>query len=457
VISKDLLTILNADSILIESGGKAGKMTFLFYLINFLYKEKAIIFTPQESYLFKRRIKSLSGQYQQFANLDKIITAYYLDENWNSLKQKYGYEFFLQELTQIITTSEEKIIVLHRIGEFFEFQDRYEIENVYKTLIKLATVHGKKMIFLANDQNENYEYIRRIADEFTDVSIGIKNNENNERLINIKDVLQNKEYPIMHFKIHNENFILDLYEKDKGVVNSKTKNILIAELNQSHDNMKDICNYIFQKPNFSVKYADSLQSILQEIFIAPDVIIVLMKREQANFDTISAIKKQLPDTMIIAIVDQKFVRTEDIQEAYTNGCDELFANNLSLETLILSLQKASKTLFYTESMKTIPQFNNILDSLEDFETLANDCISKSLFFTAFTIETKDKFEFVSKSSRNSDYLYQTEHKIYYLALSTMPKDIRHIVDKYKSKHSDLALTCMWEPINHDTFENCIHG
>ena len=456
MISKDLLTILNADSMIIESGGKAGKMTFLFYLINFLYKEKAIIFTPQEGYLFNRRIKSLSSQYKQFSNLEEIITPYYLDEKWNTLKQKYGYDFFLQELTQIITTSDEKIIVLHRIGEFFEFQDRYEIETVYKTLIKLATVHKKKMIFLANDQNENYEYIRRIADEFTDVSISIHNNEQNERLLNIKDVLQNREYPVMHFKIHNENFILDLYEKNQAVTDTKVKNILIAELNQAHDNMKDICSYIFQKPNFAVKYADSLQSILQEIFIAPDVIIVLMKREKANFDTISAIKKQLPNTMIIAIVDQKFVRTEDIQEAYTNGCDELFANNLSLETLILSLQKASKTLFYTESINSIPKFNNILDSIEDFESLARECIAKSLFFTAFTIETKQEFEFITKSSRNSDYIYQTKHKIYYFALSTMPKDISHIVDKYRNQYSDLALTCMWEPINHDTFENCIH-
>jgi len=457
VISKDLLTLLNADSMIIESGGKAGKMTLLFYLINFLYKDKAIIFTPQESYLFKRRIKSLSSQYQQFLNLEKVISPYYLDENWNMLKQKYGYEFFLQELTQIITTSEEKIIVLHRLGEFFEFQDRYEIENVYKTLIKLATVHKKKMIFLVNNKNENYEYIRRIADEFTDVSISIENNENNERLLNIKDVLQNKEYPLMHFKIHNENFILDLYKKSQEITNNKTKNILIAELNPAHDNMKDICTYIFDKPNFSVKYANSLQSILQEIFIAPDVIVVLMKRDQANFDTITALKKQLPDTKIIAIVDQKFVRTEDIQEAYTNGCDELFANNLSLETLILSLQKASKTLFYTEYMNRLPKLNNILTSLEEYELLAKECIDKVLFFTAFTMETKSKFEFVTHSSRNSDYIYQTDHKIYYIAISTMPKDIKYIVDKYREKYSDLALTCVWEPINHDTFENCVHG
>lgn len=455
LINKDLITLLNADSIIIYGSGKAGKMTFLFYLVNFLYKDRAIIFTPQESYLFERRVKALSMQYKQFANLKDVISPYFLDQEWNSLKQKYGYEFFLEELTKIIKTSQEKIIVLHRIGEYFEFQDRYEIENVYKTLIKVTTQYEKKMIFLANDQNENFEYIHRIADEFTDVSISLSNNEENERLLNIKDVLRNKEYPLMHFKIHQENFILDLYEKNPQVTQSKDKNILIAEINQTHDNMKDIFRYIFDKPNFNIKYAYSLQGILQEIFICPDIIIVLMKREQKNFDTISAIKKQLPDTSIIGILDQDFVRTEDIQEAYANGCDELFANNFSLESLILTLQKASKTLFYTESIKTLPEYNNVLNSIEDFRSFAQECIKRSLFFTAFVFESETEFEFISSPSRNSDYIYQTKHKIYYLALSSMPKDIKHIIKNYKKRHSDISLTCIWEPVNHVSLENCL--
>jgi len=455
LINKDLLTLLNADSIIIDGGGKAGKMTFLFYLVKFLYQDKAIIFTPQESYLFNRKISALSSQYPQFKNLNDNVTPYFLDENWNTLKQKYGYEFFLKELTKIIIESSEKVIVIHRIGEFFEFQDRYEIENVYKTLIKLATKYEKKMIFLANTQNENFEFISRISEEFTDVSINIKNNDKNERLLNIKDVLHSKEYPLMNFRIHEENFILDLYEKNQKITDNKTKNILIAELDKAHDNMRSICTYIFNKPNFNVKYADTLQGILEEVFIAPDVVIVLMNREKKNFDTISAIKKQLPDTVIIGIVDKDFIRTEDIQEAYNNGCDELFANNLSLETLILALQKGSKTLFYTESIQSLPKHNNIMNSLSDFKSFANECVNRKLFFTAFTVETKEKFEFVKTSSRNSDYIYQTEHKIYYLALSTMPKDINHIVDNYRKKHEDLVLTCIWEPINHESLDTCI--
>jgi len=455
LIYEDLTSLLQANSIIIDSGGKAGKMTFLLYLVNFLYKSKAIIFTPQESYLFNRRLEALTTQYQQFANLKENITSYFLDNNWNSLKQKYGYEFFIKEMTRIIIEAEEKVIVIHRFSEFFEFQDRYEIDNVYKALIKLSAEHEKKLIFLVNNQHENYEYIRRISEEFTDVSIGLKNNDKNERLLNIKDVLQNKEYPLMHFRIHENNFILDLYTKNQAIEDSKVKNILIAELDKAHDNMKDICRYIFDKPNFSVKYADSLQSILQEIFIAPDIVIVLMQRDEKNFETITAIKKQLPDTQIIGILDQDFVRTEDVQEAYNKGCDELYANNMSLEALILTLQKASKTLFYTESLKTLPEFPNVLESLEDFKSYGAACIERSLFFTAFTIESKQDLADIAHTARNNDFIYFTKHKIYFLALSTMPKDIKHIINKYKKVHADVVVTCIWEPINHESMESCI--
>ena len=455
MVNTDLSTLLNANSIIIDGSSKAGKMTFLFYLINFFYKDKAIIFTPQESYLFYRRVDALSSQYLQFKKLKESVTTYFLDEEWNSLKQKYGYDFFLKELVQIIETSQENVIVMHRVGEFFEFQDRYEIENIYKTLIKIAIQNDKKMIFLANNQNENFEYIHNIAEEFTDVSISIKSNENNERILNIQDVLKNKEYPLMHFRINKENFILDLYEKNQVIPENITKNVLIAELNQMHDNIREICSYIFEKPNFNIKYADSLQTILQEVFIAPDMIIVLMERNQKNFDTITAIKEQLPDSKIIGIVDQDFVRTEDIQEAYKNGCDELFANNFTLETFILSLQKASNSLFYTNSMDSLTHYKNIMNSEKDFISLAEECREKSLFFTAFTLESKESFEFQKASSRNNDYIYQTEHKIYYLALSTMPKDIKHIIDKYRKKYSDIELTCIWEPINHESIEHCV--
>jgi len=452
VATQDPASLLNVDSLIINSDSKTGKVTFLSYLVKSLYQSKAIIFTPQEEYLFDRRIASLANRFPLFANLEDSYTPYFLKEEWHTLKQKYGYAFLLRELEHIIATSEEKIIVFHRVGEYFEFQDRYEIESFYKSLVKTTSLHNKRIIFMLNNQNENFDFIFNVAEEFSDVSISITSNDNHERLLNIKDMVHNQEHPLLNFRINGDIFLLDYHNKTREISEEKVKNVLIAEIDQAHDNMKDICSFIFKKPNFNVRYADSLHTILQEIFISPDVIIVLMKRNKHNFETIAAIKKQLPNSSIVGILYQNFVRTEDIQEAYNNGCDQLFANNLSLENLIVTLQKSSQTLFYTKTLNSLPKLNNIITNKEDFLKLANACIEKSVFFTAFIMESKSKFEKIRSTSRNSDYVYQTDNKIYYLAISTMPKDVKHITKNFEKMHSDLQVTSMWEPINHTSFE-----
>jgi len=455
MLKLDFSALLDVNSIIISSSAKEGKMTFLAYLISSFYKEKAIVFTPQESYLFTRRLNSLSQQFKQLLNIKDFITPYYLKEDWNTLKQKYGYKFLLKELEQIIIKSEEKIIVFHRIGEFFEFQDRYEIENIYKSLVRLTLLHEKKIIFLANQNNENFEYIHHVAEEFSDVEISIKSNEKNERLLNVKNILNNREYPLMNFRIHENTFLLEYQHETKEITENKTKNILIAEINDAHDNMKEICTYIFNKPNFSVKHADSLQSMLQEIFLRPDVIIVLMKRDKKNLATIKAIKTQLPDSSIVAILDQDFIRAEDIHELYDYGCDEVFANNLSIDRVIISLQKATKTFFYKHTLNSLPKYSNIIQDSDDFKELAKECTKRAIFFTAFVLESKKDFDKITSTTRKTDYVYQTKNKICYLAISTMPKDIYIIIDKFKKKNPDLTLLCIWEPINNISFEECL--
>lgn len=448
--NNDFMSVLDANSFIIDSKAKVGKVTFVSYLITALFKDKALIFTPQESFLFKRRLDSLSEQFLQFKSIKEIYSPYYLKEDWHTLKQRYGYTFFLQELEHIIVSSEEKIIVLHRVAEYFEFQDRYEIENIYKSLIKLAILHEKKIIFLVNSGHENYEYISNVAQEFTDVLISMSVNEKSERIINIKNVLHNHEYPPMNFKINKGTFLFDYYQKSTEITQNRTKNVLIAELDKADDNLRDICSYIFDKPNFKVKYANSLQTILQEIFVSPDLIIIMMKRTQSNLETIRSINMQLPDSPIVTILDQNFVRGEDAQEAYTYGCDELFSNEFSLEKLILALQKASKTLFYTQEMGKLPKYNNIMESLQELKNLAQSCMKHSIFFTLFVFDTHHDTNKISKISRHNDYIYQSNEKLYYLAISTVPKDVKNLL----KQHSEYELECIWEPINHTSLEVC---
>ncbi len=447
---ESFLSVFEATSYIIDSSAKIGKMTFLSYLVNSLFKTEALVFTPQESFLFKRRMDSLEKQFIQFKDIQTKLVPYYLKEDWHTLKQRYGFSFFLQELEQLIISSDKEIIILHRFEEYFEFQDRYEIDAIYKALIKIVSEHGKKIFFLTNNKHENYEYIQNVAEEFSDVIISISSNEKNERIINVKDILHNKEFPYMIFGIENETFLLDYYKESNEESKERIKNVLIAQLDKTDDNISEISEYIFKREKFTVKHANSLQTILQEVFIRPDLVIILMKRTQANLETVRSIKNQLKNSSIITILDQDFVRAEDTQEAYNYGCDELFSNSFSLDTLILALQKAVKVPFYSNELQTVTKYDNILTKLTDLEALALECLEKSIFFTLFIFKIDPNRKKIDKISRKYDYVYQAGEKLYYLALSTMPKDLKHIEKKYQ----DFELERIWEPINHTRIKEC---
>jgi len=457
MVQNDFSSLSDIHSMIISGNSKHGKTTFLLYLIAYFYKEKAIIFTSQEEYVFKRKITTLSTQFKQFEQIRDIIDIYYLQEDFSKIKQQYGYIFLLEEMEKIIINSEEKIIVVHHLEDFFDFQDRYEINNFYKSLVKIAGTHDKKIIFIANKKHDNFKHIEQVAQEYTDVSIEITKNENNERILDIMNILYHKEYPGLRFKINENNFLLEYMKDIKADKDGKktAKNILIAEIDPVHDNIRQILTYIFDKSNFIIKNANSLQGMLQEIFIRPDLIIVLMKREKHNLETIKAIKMQLPNTSIVVILDQPFIRSEDIHELFNHGADEVVPNTFTFDTMILTLEKITRSIFYTDALQALPKHKNILKSRDELRIIAKECMEKSIFFTAFVIKSKTEFPKIRKSSRRTDYIYQEKNKIYYLAINTMPKDTFAITEKFKKTNPDLEYICIWEPINSAALEECI--
>jgi len=446
----DFNKMLDASSFIINGAGKSGKITFALYMLTSLFKKEALIFSAQESYLFHRKIDLLANEYTQYSDIEKQIDTYFLKETFTTQKQRYGFDFLIQEYEKLISNSEAEVVIIHRFGELFEFQDRYEIDNVYKSLIHICAKHSKKLIFIVNSVHENFEQIFSVAEEFSDIFITIDMNDNNERVVRMQDFLHNIEYPLLSFSIQKNSFLLE-YKKDKQELEKNIKNVLICELDFAHDNIVEICKFIFNKHGFQTKNASSLQTILQEVFVSPDVIVVLMKRTQENFETVKSVKQHLPKSPIVAILEQNFVRTEDIQEAYTYGVDELFCSNFNLDKLILAFQKASGSPFYAKEVESLPKHSNLMTSLDDLKEYANACIERSIFFTIFVYEINGDLKVPKKPSRRYDFVFYNSDKLYYFALNTAPKGSERIMERFAAH----KLICIWEPINHMMIEECL--
>jgi len=435
--------------ITINSGPKGGKFTFFLYMLTQLYREKAVFFTPVESYIFKKKLHILSELFPQCKHIDQILSVYYIQENFSIMKQKYGYEFILKEIEKLIMSSEEKFFVIHRINDFFDHQDRYEIPNFFKKLTQLAEKYDKKLVILANTAHTNFEQIDQLSQELSDIVINIEKNDKNGKVINILDILKHQEHPQLKFTIQDNQCILEYNENEENTTTTYEKNILLVELDHIKDNIQELLEYILKGPGFNIKKATTLQEILKEIFIRPDLIIVSMERTNENLQIIQSIKTQLPSTKIIAIINQDFVRTEDEHEFLSNGCEAVLSKEFTFDELILELQKALDSLFYTNLLKKLPKHNNILKNIDEMRELANECIENSIYFTSLVMKNTNHIA-VEKSSRKTDYLCFTKEKVCYLAINTLPKETKHIEKKY-----NLQTECMAEAINYQSIEDCL--
>jgi len=447
--NKDLFSFFsNVNTITVNSGPKGGKFTFFLYMLSQLYKEKAVFFTPMESYLFKKKLTVLSTQFPQFRGIDEMLEVYYMQKNFSSMKQIYGYDFILDEIEKIISQNEKKFFVIHRINEFFDYQDRFEIPAFFKKLTQIAQQHDKTLVILANTAHQNFEQVNELSQELSDIVIDITKNDKNERIVNLLDILRHQEYPQLKFKIQNDQCILE-FEQQEHETQKHEKTILLVELDHIKDNIQELLEYILNHPGFSIKKAMTLQEILKEIFIRPDLIIISMNRTDENMQIINSIKTQLPDTKIIAIINQEFVRTEDEHEFLSNGCEAVLSKEFTFDKLILTLQKSLGTLFYTTLLEKLPKHNNILKDMEEMRQLADECVENSIYFTSLIMKNKDGIK-IEKSSRKTDYLCLTKEKVCYLAINTLPKETKHIEKKY-----NLQTECIAEAIDYKSIEDCI--
>ena len=447
--NKDFFSFFsNVNTITINSGPKGGKLTFFLYLLSQLYKEKAVFFTPMESYLFKKKLNILSEQFPQYKNIDQMLSVYYMQEDFSTMKQKYGFEFILEEIEKLISSSEKKFFVIHRINEFFDYQDRFEIPAFFKRLTQLAQKYDKKLVILANSAHLNFEQVDELSQGLSDIIIDITKDEKNERIINIMDILRHQEYPQLRFKIQNNQSILEFnIEENKDDNHEKT--ILLVELDHIKDNIQELLEYILNRPGFTIKKATTLQEILKEIFIRPDLIVISMNRTDENMQIINSIKTQLPDTKIITIINQDFVRTEDEHEFLSSGCEAVLSKEFSFDQMILTLQKSLDTLFYTTLLEKLPQHNNILKDIDEMRQLADECVENSIYFTSLIMKNKDNIT-VEKSSRKTDYICFTKEKVCYLAINTLPRETKHIEKKY-----NLQTECMAEAMDYKSIEDCL--
>lgn len=427
--SIDIITTIDeAQVVIIEGERKSGKFTFVSFIIDTLLKEDAVVLIPQEAFLFKRRIDILK-RFKQLHEIHKRFDTYYLKAEMPDYKQRYGYGFFKQELEGIIAGSDAKIIFFHRFEEFFEFQDLYEIKPVLLSLLHDAKASGKKLIFSISDECEHCSYIKEFIGDFADLSIRVTASLNKEREVHFTDHLYHRTFPIFRFQTRQNLLSLNDDGADAKSDLDDPIRVFLCQYSEKSGAMAEVFSYLFScRQRFSFHHASSLEGILNNLFLEPDIIIFLLERTEENLQTLQQVKNILPNAKVYVVFTQDFIRAEDRRALLSKGCDEVFAANFKVDDFMAAVEKELKLPYYQNqllALKGVPHALPGSAKLHEIITIAQEhCLYFTLFL--YTVEAGDTIYSENLGRKYDYYLLVKEQKLLFLAMNTGPQDAQKI-------------------------------
>jgi hypothetical protein len=427
-ISVDIVNAIDESQvIMIEGERRSGRFTFVSFLINTMLNKKAAVFIPQEEYLFQRRL-DLLARFQQLGNIHERFETYYLKAEWPEYKQRYGYAFLKQELKKIITESDADIIFFHRFEEFFEFQDLYEIKPVLLSLFDEIRGTDKKLVISISDTGQHAGQIKESLQDFSDLSVCIKISSEDEREIRFTDNLYHRVYPTFRFQLSQNLLSLKDEKSDMQLDSGNTLGVFLCSLSEESGAVADLMSYLFaDEQRFSFHQADTLDAILNNLFLYPDVIIFLLQRTDENLQMLQQVRKLLPEAKLYAFFTQDFMRSEDRRMALSKGCDEVFAANFKVADFIAAVEKDLKRPFYQNQLRELESEPHALPDRKKLQEIVESARERQLYFTIFVYAMKDgEMDFPEGLGREYDYYLAEEQKLVLLAMNTGPREAEKI-------------------------------
>jgi len=427
--------IKKSQVIVLEGARQSGKLTFALYTIKYLLQKDAIIISATEKKLFKRKTDAIYNRFQALSTLDKSTELFLLKTEWNTLKEDYSYQLFRDELRRIFSETTRDVVIFHRFGLFFEFQDRFEIETMFRTIVDLAEEYNKQVIFTISTASDNYDYINNIMCDFSDLTLDMTEPNLNERDIKIVHSMHKVDQEKYLIKGSDKTLILENGENsldariandtvtqayEQAAYKNKFRVLLVAKDDQKSEAYSIVKYLLSNKKMFEITYLSSIYDVPQNFDVKPDLLFLFIERNDAIPEIFADLKKALPASRSFAFFPQEFIRGADRRELHKTGIDEIFSIYFQLDDLIIAMEKASRNYFYEESLKNIKFNSHVFDRKAGFDSIIGSAYENAIFFSLFVYSVETDNNSTLTLGRQNDFVYHDKenNKIYYLALNT---------------------------------------
>jgi len=439
--------IEKSEIVSIEGDNKSGKLTFTLYLLANAAYGKTVIISSIPKPILKKRIASIESLNDNKINSLLQETDYLcLKENWEEIKAKYGFDFLIEDIKQIIFDTKPLNIVLHRTDLMFNEDESEFAKWFIDSIIELKEEFSLKL-FITSKENT---IIHNIIENYSDIDFEIRNEK--ERIIIVKSSL----FPLktLKYKFSLENSKLTLKEiNDKITSNttnsqSQNNNISTEEIKNNkllvvsqNDYLIKLNQYLFDSI-FNIQIAKSFSESIAKIFESPDIVVYNPPENTLNLEMCHVVKDKQIHSKILYLINKDYVRTDDKMQAVYAGCYDIMSINFNIDEYIFLIEKLAKNFFYTEKINQLPHQREV-KNLEHFCKIVNNFYDERIYFTLFIGETEE--ENILKLIRNHDIVYKDHEKTYICFINANTTIFeKGIKNKIKPKNYSLIEAIEWK-------------
>ena len=233
----------------------------------------------------------------------------------------------------------------------------------------------------------------------------------------------------------NSKIITDFSLFEDNFKNEKQK--LQVMLMSDCEDIKKLNYYIFSSTEDIDFYnLDDLPNDPVDLFSQMDILIYNKSDKKLKQEILNMIKENSLQLKFFYITNKPYLRQKDSIIEHMSGVDKLFKKDFFLEDYILSIEKYTKTNFYSKRLLDLtPKDEIITYNKKEYEDTIKDLLLAKVFFSTFTYEYESDIEIdsynIKKIVREYDTIFIDKEKkeINFLFLSLIPEFGREIISK----------------------------
>jgi len=451
--------VSSAEFILIEGDRGSGKNMLSTYFASSsrLKNSATIVAIPMETYYKKYEIckKMMSTKNFDFDNV------FLLDDKWKQAKKHYGFDFILNDIEKLLSSTEAQFLYIQRVDLLFDMMDQLGSFEVLTNIARLVLSRKVKTIISLLKQSDNYLSIHDALLNYADLTLSIaQDNEQKGRLVqvissfypleqaNCSFVYQDGEFFLtekQHLRTEsNDVFLPPTVEMVKTISSlaPTQKNNFNLVVVASSNKIYSWSDYLFGNlARLSLRRFRELSELSSEIWEQLDMIVY----EAESMDMVCRFYEEAanvsPQSKRIGILVKSFVRAEDKVKVHQLGASELFGKNIRILDYVLELEKSISTPFYSENIQRRLEAITV-ESSENFVDMIESSLNLRRIFSVFIFSYTRPFgedERLETIFREEDiaYLDEENHKLYFLFFNAQAEDHRILWKKLLSIKEDM--------------------